>query len=316
MLDPAQQMVKQIFDELLVNLINRNRLLYRYFSCFQSDIKGIYLFGSVGRGKTMLMDQFFDNVPFLEKKRLHFHTFMRILHGSLQNNPGMKDPLDHFIQAFAKNTRVLCVDEFLITDIADAMLFVGLLQALSRYKVLLVVTSNVPPEDLYRNGLQRSRFLPAIDWLYQHMQMVHLADGIDYRLHFGRTLAKSGLWEKVSGIVPQKNETIRINHREISILYQANGLIWFEFDALCNTYRSAEDYVVIASLYHTVLISHVPILHNEEAAKRFIDLIDVLYDAHTTVGIEAMNGIDELYPGDRWRFEFTRTRSRLWEMLT
>ena len=331
LLDPAQQVAQQIFEELASTLRQQTGFFRKIFFFFQKPIQGIYLWGHVGRGKTMLMDQFFEALPFPEKKRFHFHVFMHWLHDSLQSHQGIVDPLEQVIKEFSKKTRVLCFDEFFVNNIADAMLFAGILKAFSSHRVLLVMTSNVPPEDLYRNGLQRARFLPAIEWLQQHTQVVHLEDGIDYRLRvlerqamywfpWGEP-AEQGLWDIFSALTPMgarqgpiEPSTVAINHRDISIRRQADGIIWFEFSALCETYRSAQDYLEIASIYHTIFISHVPVLTNEESAKRFIDLVDVLYDAHTTLVLSAMTDIEHLYQGERWTFEFTRTRSRLWEM--
>jgi cell division protein ZapE len=318
-LDPAQEAAQRLFEELALTLKKQRRF-------FQKSIQGIYLWGHVGRGKTMLMDRFFEALPFPEKKRLHFHLFMHWLHDSLKACEGIADPLGHVIKEFGKKTRVLCFDEFFVNNIADAMLFSGILKAFSRYRVVLVITSNVPPEELYRSGLQRTRFLPAIEWLQQHTQVIHLGDGIDYRLRVLErqpmiwypwgAAADQGLWSIFSALVHKNIQggTIQINHRQIPVLHQAEGVIWFEFSVLCESYRNAQDYLEIASIYQTLFLSHIPVLINDESSKRFIDLIDVLYDAHTTLIMSAMTDIDELYQGERWAFEFTRTRSRLWEM--
>lgn len=321
-LDPAQQEAQQQFDEVAQQLLQQSGWL----STFKKPILGLYVWGHVGRGKTMLMDRFFEALPFPEKKRLHFHVFMRWLQNALQERDGMPNPLEDVMQEFAQKTRVLCFDEFLVTDIGDAMLFVGVLKALFKRRITLVLTSNVPPEDLYKNGLQRTQFLPAIELLKTQMRVCHLDNGIDYRLRALQRCpmywyplgpeADQGLWALFSDLAQKqtKGGSLSINGREIQTVYQAEGVVWFEFSELCETYRSAQDYLEIVHLYPIILVSNLTSLTSNETAKRFIDLIDVFYDAQVTLLISAATDIDGLYTGERWAFEFARTRSRLWEM--
>ena len=291
---------------------------------------GLYLWGGVGRGKTYLMDTFFECLPpTVGKRRAHFHRFMQSAHERLRVLRDQSDPLRRLASEWAADTRVICFDEFFVSDIADAMILSGLLHGLIEEGVTLVATSNVPPEGLYEGGLQRERFLPAIDLLQRHTQVMNVDGGTDYRLRLlsrapiyhvpPDAAAEAALAAAFEQLCPEREHAepvLRINHREIPARGVGDGVLWCGFDALCEGPRSQEDYIEIARQFHTVLISGVPILdrEREDAARRFIALVDEFYDRGVKLLISAMADIDWLYRGMRLRFEFRRTVSRLQEM--
>jgi cell division protein ZapE len=301
-----------------------------------TDIKGLYLWGGVGRGKTWLIDSFFNTLPFENKLRIHFHPFMQSLHERLKNLPKSPDPLPIVAQQMAQEFQLLCLDEFHVQDITDAMLLAGLLDTLFSEGVVLVTTSNIKPDELYKNGLQRDRFLPAIQLLKQQTQVFELNHGTDYRT---LVLEKEGCYHcplndynkdmmaqhfiKISDHADISPQTININKRSIQVLavnYSSNehpeNVIWFNFDELCNTPRSSADYLAIAQQYHTILISHVYQMNEEknDVAKRFVHLIDALYDHHCVLVMSAEVEPDKLYEGRQLTLSFPRTASRLKEM--
>ena len=291
---------------------------------------GLYLWGGVGRGKTYLMDTFFECLPAtVGKRRAHFHRFMQSAHERLRVLRDQHDPLRRLASEWAADTRVICFDEFFVSDIADAMILSGLLHGLIEEGVTLVATSNVPPEGLYAGGLQRERFLPAIDLLERHMAVMNVDGGTDYRLRLltrasiyhvpPDARAEAALAEAFERLCPERDHAepvLRLNHREIPARGVGDGVLWCGFDALCEGPRSQDDYVEIARQFHTVLISGVPILdrEREDAARRFIALVDEFYDRGVKLIVSAMADIDWLYRGMRLRFEFRRTVSRLQEM--
>lgn len=295
----------------------------------QPALEGLYFWGGVGRGKTMLMDLFVSCLSEERVVRMHFHRFMRRVHEGLRRHAGVANPLRSVADEFALEADVLCFDEFFVSDIGDAMILAETLAALFERNITLVATSNVEPKNLYANGLQRSRFLPAIDLLYKHCQVHHVMDGQDFRL---RTLQQAGLFhsplnaeaeQKLRGsfaaLVPagaQQGGFMRIEGRDIPVEQYGDGVAWFRFAALCEGPRSQNDYIELATLYHTVLISEMPLLNGdkEDAARRFISLVDEFYDRRVKLIITAAAGIAELYTGTRSAFEFDRTRSRLLEM--
>ncbi|MGH8115258.1 MAG: cell division protein ZapE, partial [Rhodanobacteraceae bacterium] len=255
--------------------------------------KGLYLWGRVGRGKTWLMDGFYECLPFAEKRRLHFHHFMRMVHARLKELPDQEDPLKRVAKDFSADVRVLCFDEFFVADIGDAMLLGRLLQCLFADGVTLVATSNMAPDDLYKDGLQRERFLPAIRAIKQHAQVLNVDGAHDYRLrHLEKTrlyyvpageTADAHLAEffvRISGGARPSTEPLSINGREIRVKKHADGAAWFDFAAICAGPRSQMDYIEIAHTYHTVLISGIPVLNAdlENEARRFVALVDEFYD--------------------------------------
>lgn len=291
--------------------------------------RGVYLWGGVGRGKTWLMDLFFQSLPFPEARRRHFHRFMHDAHAALREIGEREDPLDAVAERFASDTRVLCFDELAVTDIADAMILGGLLAGLVRRGVALVATSNVRPRDLYKDGLQRQRFIPAIELIERHTELVEVAGPMDYRL---RRLERAGTY--LDSRAPDTPERLRalfaeladhgavvhgaleIEGRPIPVLARSDAAVWFEFDALCAGPRSAEDYIEIAREFGSLVLSNVPVLDalHENEARRLIALIDELYDRNVHLIVSAAAPPAALYRGERLQLEFRRTASRLEEM--
>ena len=294
-------------------------------------IPGLYFWGGVGRGKTFLMDLFFDSLPFEQKSRMHFHRFMRHVHRALTDLQGEADPLRKIALDFADKNRVLCFDEFFVSDITDAMILGLLLEELFARGVCLVATSNIVPDQLYLNGLQRQRFLPAIALLNKHCKVVNVDGGIDHRL---RALEKAELYHSpldadadraiqatFESLVPVEGETKRgvdldVEGRPIPVLVLAEDIVWFDFSAICEGPRSQNDYIEIAREFHAVMISNVPALGlaNDDAARRFINLVDEFYDRSVKLALSASEPLASLYSGGRLEFEFARTESRLLEM--
>ena len=291
-------------------------------------VTGLYLWGGVGRGKTWLMDLFFDALPGQNKQRIHFHRFMARVHAALKTMPSSRDPLPAIARQWSMQFRVLCFDEFFVADIADAMLLSGLLQALFAEGVTLIATSNVSPDDLYRDGLQRAKFLPAIDALKTHTLSLHIDGEHDYRLrilqrseiflqslneHAEASLSKA--FERMSAGCLLDNK-LEVNGRILQARHRGDGIIWFDFNELCETPRNTSDFIEIARSFNTVLLSNVPLMDANmgAAARRFINLIDEFYDRNVKLLISAARPADELYSGNRLAFEFLRTASRLSEM--
>jgi cell division protein ZapE len=287
------------------------------------------MWGGVGRGKTYLMDTFFESLPFQDKLRLHFHRFMRRVHQELRALKDQKDPLDCVADRLSSETRVLCFDEFFVSDIADAMILGNLMRKLFERGVTLVATSNIAPDRLYENGLQRERFLPAIDTLISHVEVLNVDGGTDYRLrtlekaqlyHYPlNDMAENSLTESFNQLVietPRSNYPLEIEGRTILARQVADDVAWFDFSALCDGPRSQNDYIELAREYHTVLISNVPALHAgvDDQVRRFINLVDEFYDRHVKLMVSADKPLDALYSGGRLSFEFLRTQSRLLEM--
>lgn len=292
-------------------------------------LKGLYLWGGVGRGKTYLVDIFHDSLPFPEKRRLHFHRFMQMVHHRLRDLERVQDPLDVIAREFARDTRVLCFDEFFVSDITDAMLLGGLLRGLFREGVTLVATSNIPPADLYKDGLQRERFLPAIDLLKEHTDVMEVAGDTDYRLRFleQAELYHSPLDEAAEEVLneefvhlapdtPEFNTELQVEGRSIQVRGLADDVAWFDFAAICDGPRGQADYIELARTFHSVLVSNVPALdeNRENQARRFIAMVDEFYDHGVKLILSAEVPLESLYQGKRLQFEFERTRSRLQEM--
>ena len=293
--------------------------------------RGLYIWGGVGRGKTHLVDTFYDSLALERKLRVHFHRFMQRVHSALTLHSGAKNPLEVVADEIADEALVLCFDEFFVSDIGDAMILGGLIDALFRRGVTLVATSNIPPQELYHDGLQRSRFLPAIALLEQHLTVTQLEAATDYRF---RTLQRADLWHvphdevasaalseyflSLTGQEAGDPKTVDINQRAVKLLADAPGVAWATFSTLCEEPRSAVDYVEMAREYHTVLIEQIPLLDRdkEDAARRFINLVDEFYDRNVKLIATAAHPPETLYDGVRLRFEFDRTVSRLQEMRT
>lgn len=294
-----------------------------------APVRGVYLWGPVGRGKTWLMDLFFHSLPFPERRRRHFHRFMHDVHAELKGLRELEAPLETVAARLAADARVLCFDELFVSDIADAMILAALFRGLFRRGVTLVATSNSAPADLYRDGLQRQRFLPAIELIERHTEVIATAGDRDYRL---RQLTQAGtylaaqetrtegrlraLFADLSDHAQASHGTIEIEGRPIPVIGQSEGAVWFEFQALCGGPRSPEDYIEIARNYQAVVLANVPVMDalREDEARRFIALIDELYDRCVKLVISAAAPPAELYRGERLRAEFQRTASRLAEM--
>jgi cell division protein ZapE len=332
--DAAQQRVVALLDSLREKLVAPPRS-----NGFLKDLltrgkqhelqKGLYIWGGVGRGKTWLMDLFFQSLPFKDKQRSHFHRFMQSIHDELKKLPDTADPMELVAEKIAKRTRVLCFDEFFVTDIADAMLLGNLFRGLFARGVTLVATSNVPPDDLYKEGLQRARFVPAIRLLKENTQVVNMDAGVDYRL---RVLQQAATWfdcadaqttprleqlfEAIAGEPGVPNKTLTLNHRRLTARRVADDVVWFDFKDLCDGPRGQADYIEIARCHHTIVLSNIPILDalHDNQAKRFIMLVDEFYDRSVKLIVSAAAPVTQLYTGAKLAFEFERTKSRLIEM--
>ncbi|MGQ0383961.1 MAG: cell division protein ZapE [Gammaproteobacteria bacterium] len=293
-------------------------------------LRGLWLWGGVGRGKTFLVDQFFWELPVKAKRREHFHRFMQGVHAALARHRDRPSPLEQVAADAARQAQVLCFDEFTVSDVADAMILAGLLDGLFRRGVTLVATSNLPPARLYRGGLQRERFLPAIALVEKHCRVQELDGGIDYRL---RQLERAALFlgpgeadaerrlaaefGRIADSAVDRNVRVEVNGRAIRARREADDLAWFEFRELCEGPRAAADYIEIARCYHTVFVSGVPVMDaaQDDAARRFITLVDEFYDRGVKLFLSAAADAPEgLYRGERLAFEFRRTSSRLHEM--
>lgn len=330
--DPAQRAVLAHLDRIQAELVAAENTKWWRRLRSTPPVRGLYLYGSVGRGKTFLVDLFFESLPFEAKLRRHFHRFMQEVHAELNRLKGHEDPLVAVAAHFAAEARVFCLDEFFVTDIGDAMILGNLLKHLFARGVTLVTTSNIVPKELYKNGLQRERFLSAIDLLEKNCDVVPLPSAQDYRL---RALTQAGIYFTPLGdaaeraladcferIAPPEALSsyadIEINGRAIAIKRQSDGVIWFDFAAICEGPRAVADYIEIGKSFHTVLVSGVPqfvdFSASEDAARRFVNLVDEFYDRGVNLVLSAAAPIPELYRGKRLTFEFARTESRLIEM--
>ncbi|MEA2118353.1 cell division protein ZapE [Halovibrio sp. HP20-50] len=293
------------------------------------QVKGLYFWGGVGRGKTYLVDTFYEALPFADKMRTHFHRFMQRVHNELAHYKGEKNPLTLIAGKFATEARVICFDEFFVKDITDAMILANLLEALFERGVVLVATSNIIPDDLYKNGLQRSRFLPAIALVNRHCEVVNVDSGVDYRLRAleraaifhspldetaERELARS--FREIAGHDGEAEASLEVNHRVLKIRRLHDDVAWFEFLELCDGPRSQNDYIELAREFHTVLVSNVVRMdaQNDDQARRFINMVDEFYDRGVKLLMSAEAPIEALYSDGKLTFEFQRTLSRLQEM--
>ncbi|HEX6832642.1 MAG TPA: cell division protein ZapE [Rudaea sp.] len=328
--DPAQRDVLARLDRVRAEVVAAERAgWWRRTFAHPAPVRGLYIWGAVGRGKTFCVDLFFAALPIERKLRVHFHRFMGRVHAELAQLEGHSDPLRDVARHFARQARVLCLDEFFVTDIADAMILANLLQHLFEDGVTLVTTSNIEPAQLYRDGLQRAKFLPAIDLLRSHCEIVELVSEQDYRL---RTLRQAGVYftplgenaeralarcfDQIARGARRGEAQIRVNGRPIAMKQRADGVIWFDFDAICDGPRAVADYIEIGQSFNTVLISGVPQFtpRMEDQARRFVHLVDEFYDRGVKLVLSAATPIIDLYDGERLRAEFARTQSRLIEM--
>ncbi len=301
----------------------------RMFGQRAAPRRGLYLWGGVGRGKTLMMDLFFGALPFPDKMRRHFHRFMADVHEHLKELGEREDPLELVADRIAAEARIICFDELVVSDIADAMILGTLFAALFERGVTLAATSNIEPGQLYREGLQRQRFLPTIDLLRKHCEVLHVDGAVDYRL---RVLERADVYQTPSGpsadahlgeyfdaIAPDEGDhggALEVLGRRIDYVRAADGVIWFDFVAICDGPRSQDDYIELSRLYQTVLVSNVPRFDTllENQARRFIALVDEFYDRRVKLILSAAAPVIELYAGDKLRHDFERTKSRLQEM--
>lgn len=292
-------------------------------------VPGLYMWGGVGRGKTYLMDAFYESLPFSRKKRTHFHRFMLEVHELRKQFAHEEDPIGKVAKQFADQVRVLCFDEFFVSDIADAMILKRLFEVLFQRGVTLVTTSNIRPDGLYKDGLQRQNFLPAIALIKRNVSVLNVDGGIDHRLR-ALTDAKIYLspcdaaaitdmerwFHQFAPVHSLADVEMPLNDRSVHVRRLADGIAWFDFPALCDGPRGPADYVEIARTHHTILLSCVPQMtrETEDAARRFINLVDEFYDRGVKLIVAAACPLEQLYTGTRLKFEFQRTRSRLQEM--
>ena len=337
--DPAQERavmhMQRLFKVLIEQPQKENRLLDQVKSIFRVNTKqkitGLYFWGGVGRGKTYLVDCFYDCLPFENKLRIHFHRFMQNVHKELKQLKNIESPLKIVADHLADKTRVLCFDEFHVSDITDAMLLAGLLEALFDRGVVLVTTSNQHPDELYQGGLQRERFLPAIELLKNNTEVVNVDSGIDYRLQFldHAEIYHSPLDDRANAMLEDdfihvspdagsKDVSLEIEGRTIQTIRCGDGVVWFDFKALCDGPRGPADYIEIARQFQTVLLANIPVMddHSNDMTKRFITLVDEFYDRNVKLIITAAANPNGLYTGSRLAKAFKRTISRLEEMRT
>ncbi|MEN9450896.1 MAG: AFG1-family ATPase [Pseudomonadota bacterium] len=316
--DAQQALAMQEFQAVYDELITPKKWL-----ATKKIGKGLYVWGSVGRGKTYLMDLFYNHLP-VAKSRYHFHQFMHHIHAELAQLQGTSNPLLRIAQRLRKEVEVICLDEFLVHEIGDAMLLAQLLKALFAEGIVLVTTANTPPEDLYANGLQRGLFLPAITLIKQHLRIFHLDSAIDYRREHSINAENElvcmmspsqvqTLFDKLSKNTKISYQALTINDRLISHLGCTEQLVWFDFSSICAIPRSQLDYLVIAQRFSTILISDVKPIgeYEDNLARLFIHLIDILYDAHSQLILTSTHPIENIYPKGRLSVEFERTKSRL-----
>ncbi|QDX80459.1 cell division protein ZapE [Denitratisoma sp. DHT3] len=329
--DPAQQAAAERLNDLHRRLLAFKQARSNRFKKLISRAappRGLYFWGGVGRGKSFLMDAFYEAVPYRRKRRVHFHAFMHEVHEALRRHRKESDPLMRVAADIARQVRLLCFDEFHVSDIADAMMLGRLFSSLLENGVVVVTTSNYPPDGLYPNGLQRHLFLPTIELLKQHLDVLEVDGGIDYRL---RTLERietflvpadadaetkmAADFREIAGGEGQRS-AIDILGRSVPVRRRADGVIWFDFNTLCGGARSQNDYLELAREHHTLLLSNVPRLSSEQAseARRFTWLVDVLYDHRVKFIVSAAVEADQLYTEGTQAEEFKRTVSRLVEM--
>ena len=330
-LDAAQILALQHFQRLYEDLVALERLEASIIRLLarRHTLQGVYLWGGVGRGKSFLMDSFFNCAPLTRKRRIHFHRFMQEIHHSLNRHQGEENPLAIIAREIAKETRLICLDEFYVTDITDAMLMRRLLEGLFEHGVVLVTTSNQPPDELSRDGLQRSQFVPAIELIKRNLEIVNVEGGTDYRL---RELERAGVYHMggdseerlVQAFIAiarhdsAEASALEIEGRVINARRHARGAVWFDFSELCDGPRGKADYIELARRYHTVIVSGIPVFGADDAdiVRRFTWLVDEFYDRRVKLIASAAAQPADLYPYVEGGDQFQRTLSRMTEMQT
>ncbi|SEM06322.1 MULTISPECIES: cell division protein ZapE [unclassified Acinetobacter] len=329
--DDAQAQAVHELNRVWEELILRYKASKKAFRRFrrQTAPKGVYMWGGVGRGKTWLMDQFYDAIPFRRKTRMHFHHFMQYVHKELNKNSGQQNPLDIVADQIYKDAVVICFDEFFVSNVTDAMILSDLFQKLFVRGITLVATSNIAPDGLYKNGIHRDRFIPTIEMVKKNCVILNVDAGVDYRLRVLKQaqLFKSPLshdnqvWmaQRFSALTSAQNvseEPIIINGRNVDTIGHTEDVLWCEFSELCMKPRSPADFIEIANTYNTVLVSNVPDLNDylSEGTRRFIYLVDEFYDRGVKLLLTSHASIIDIYSGEKLAFEIERTRSRLLEM--
>lgn len=329
--DEAQAQAVHELDRVWQELIHRYKASKKAFRRFrrQTSPKGVYMWGGVGRGKTWLMDQFYDSIPFRRKTRMHFHHFMQFVHKELNKLSGQRNPLDLVADQIYKDAVVICFDEFFVSNVTDAMILSDLFQKLFSRGITLIATSNIAPDGLYKNGIHRDRFLPTIEMVKKNCVVLNVDAGVDYRLRVLKQaqLFKSPLNEANSAWMAERfkalvssqvvsKDPIMINNRVVQTLGHTEDVLWCDFSELCMKPRSPSDFIEIANIYNTVLVSNVPHLNDflSEGTRRFIYLVDEFYDRGVKLLLTSADTIIEIYEGEKLAFEIERTRSRLLEM--
>jgi len=329
--DAAQAAVVDYLQELSEALTSHTaRAWFSRWWQNQHTPKGLYLWGTVGSGKTYLMDLFYHHLPFTEKWRIHYHAFMQQVQQQLNELTGSKNPIITIAKQLAARARVLCLDEFFVQDVADAMVLASLFNALAKEGTVLVITSNTAPDDLYKNGVQRQRFLPTIAFIKEALRVMPLQSACDYRL---RALKQAAVFYTS---IDEHSDTALVNRfkaltaahthihegilivkeRELHTLGYSSNVLWCEFAVLCVEPRSNYDYIELARTFQTVLLRAVPIMTDQQNdwVKRFIHLIDTLYDHHVKLVLSAAVPLEKIYQGSSLQNEMVRTQSRLREM--
>ena len=325
----AVERMQELYDEWVGYKARRNTALKKVF--IKPELpRGVYLWGGVGRGKSFLMDSFYLCVPLLKKRRVHFHHFMRDVHRAMDELKGSEDPLKKVAADIAEKYRLICFDEFHVNDIADAMILARLLKHLFDNRVMLCMTSNYHPDLLWKDGLQRAQFVPAIELIKQRLDIINVDAGVDYRrraLESAKVFhtpitpdTDKALAREFDRIAEMEDETqpLDVEGREIPYRRRAGGIVWFDFSMICGGPRSYTDYVDLTRRFHTIMVSNIPEMGPRQAAesRRFTWLIDVLYDARVKMIMSAAVPADQLYTAGVLVNEFARTVSRIEEMQT
>ncbi|OTG65199.1 cell division protein ZapE [Acinetobacter silvestris] len=331
MSDDAQAQAVHELERVWQELLNRYKASKKAFRRFrrQTAPRGVYMWGGVGRGKTWLMDQFYESLPFRRKTRMHFHHFMQYVHKELNKLSGQRNPLDLVADQIYKEAVVICFDEFFVSNVTDAMILSDLFQKLFQRGITLISTSNIAPDGLYKDGIHRDRIIPTIEMVKQNCVVLNVDAGVDYRLRVLKQaqLFKSPLthehklWmaKRFTALTQAQkvsDEPIIINHRIVETLGHTEDVLWCEFSELCMKPRSPADFIEIANIYNTVLVSNVPHLTDylSEGTRRFIYLVDEFYDRGVKLLLTSEDSIITIYEGQKLAFEIERTRSRLLEM--